>query len=294
MVGDSLDELAEAIERGESKQLKEYLAAMAKFHRYSLGNAMLIAWQRPNATHVAGFHTWKKLGRQVKRGEKGIRILAPIVRRRRGQVKGDGTEAETEQQDDQREDGLVTFKSVCVFDVGQTSGKPLPEFAQVAGEPGQFTERLKESVSARGINVEYSDQTGRAEGFSAGGRIVLRKGLPPAVEFSVLVHELAHELLHQGGKAKPESKTVLETEAEAVAFSVCQAAGLKAEDSSADYIQLYRGSKETLMESLARIRDVSVEIIQALLGEKGGTQSSAGPKQQAHLAGQDEPVRAAA
>ncbi|MBN1837463.1 MAG: hypothetical protein JW820_16530 [Spirochaetales bacterium] len=257
---------------------------MAKFHRYSLGNAMLIAWQRPKATHVAGFHTWKKLGRRVKRGEKGIRILAPILRKR---PVGDGAESGStmNEQVDENEDGeTITFKSVCVFDVAQTSGKPLPAFSEVEGEPGQFAERLREFIAAKGIDLEYSDRTGTAEGFSAGGRIVLRKGLPAAAELSVLVHELAHELLHQGEEAKPESKTVRETEAEAVAFSVCQAVGLEARDSSADYIQLYRGSKDTLMESLARNRDVAVEIIRAVVDVREAGERSAGTPQQAERA----------
>jgi len=286
MVGESLDKLAEAIERGESQQLKNYLAAMAKFHRYSLGNAMLIAWQRPGATQVAGFHAWRKLGRHVKKSEKGIRILAPIRWRPK---RSDATDSEEEE-----EDRIAGFRSCCVFDISQTDGKELPEFAQVNGEPGEYTGCLKSFVESRGIKLEYSNEIGRARGASAGGRIILREDLGGAEEFSVLVHELAHEMLHQSKDRKPESKTVLETEAEAVAFSVCHAVGLEAMDSSADYIQLYRGNRDTLMESLARIRDVAVEIIRALVDRKEARQAIAGPKQQAHLAGQDEPVRAAA
>src|SRR2546427_4733018 len=75
----AIEQLSQALERGHSETLREYLAAMARFHRYSLHNIMLIASQRPDATHVAGFQTWKQLGRFVKKGAKGILILAPVL-----------------------------------------------------------------------------------------------------------------------------------------------------------------------------------------------------------------------
>jgi len=251
----SLDELADAVEQGKSEQLKRYLAMLARFHRYSLGNVLLIGWQRPDATRVAGFHTWKKLGRHVKRGEKGIRILAPIVWRKK--EKQERSEGEDEEE-------LVQFRTVCVFDVAQTDGKPLPEFAQACGQPGEHTDMLMQFAAERGIEVEFSAALISAHGLSAGGKIIVRKGLSPAEEFSVLAHELAHELLHRDEEETPASRTVRETEAEAVAFVVCQAVGLEAVNAAADYIKLYQGSKETLLESLQRIREAAVEIIGAI------------------------------
>ena len=140
----ALDELVTAIEAGHSEQLKSYLSMMGRFHRYSARNSMLIYLQRRNATHVAGYGRWRQLGRKVKRGEKAIRILAPIVVRK---------------QDDDTEDKdkLVAFKGACVFDIGQTEGRDLPEFAKVSGHPGEYAERLKRTIAARGINLEYSD-----------------------------------------------------------------------------------------------------------------------------------------
>src|SRR6185437_13370112 len=82
LASNAIEQLRQALEGGHSERLKEYLAAMARFRRYSWGNVMLIASQKPNATHVAGFHAWHKLGRFVKKGEKGILILAPIIRKK--------------------------------------------------------------------------------------------------------------------------------------------------------------------------------------------------------------------
>jgi len=256
MVTQALDELASALERGESEQLKAYLSTLGRFHRYSVGNVLLIAMQRPGATHVAGFRTWQKLGRQVKEGEKGIRIFAPIVWRVKKAERQEGSDGEDIEE-------LVRFRSVCVFDVAQTDGKPLPEFAQTGGEPGEHTHRLMQFAVEQGIEVEFSDALVSAHGLSAGGKIIVRKGLSAAEGFSVLAHELAHELLHRD-QDEPLSRTVRETEAEAVAFVVCQAVGLEAVNAAADYIKLYQGSKETLLESLQRIREAAVEIIGAM------------------------------
>ena len=287
MVEGSLDELADAVEQGKSEKLKRYLAMLARFHRYSLGNVLLIGWQRPDATRVAGFHTWKRLGRHVKRGERGIRILAPIVRRRR--KRGEDEERQEDDDGDKTEEEIAAFRSVAVFDLAQTKGRPLEEFARTAGNPGEYAERLRQFIERRGIGLAFSDRTGGAEGYSTGGKIVVRRGLEPAEEFSVLVHEMAHELLHQDDAAREQSRTVRETEAEAVAFVVCQAVGLEARSSATDYIHLYDGDKKTLMASLGRIRATAVEIIEGI-----AQQETPGPKQQARLAEQDEPVLAAA
>ena len=267
LVPQALDALASAIEKGESQQLKAYLVTLARFRRYSVGNVLLIGMQRPGATRVAGVRAWNKLGRHVKQGEKGIRIYAPIVWRKKDNKQG------SEEGDDA--DELVRFRSVCVFDMAQTDGRPLPAFAQARGEPGEYTDRLMALAASRGIEVEFSDALVSAHGLSAGGKILVRKGLSAAEKFSVLAHELAHELLHRDEDEEPLSRTVRETEAEAVAFVVCQAVGVEAMSAAADYIRLYRGSKETRLESLQRIREAAVEIIAAITS-KDETRSKAG------------------
>lgn len=258
----ALEELAEALSQGKSETLVRYLEVLSKFHQYSFGNCMLIAIQRPDATHVAGFHRWKKLGRYVKKGEKGILILAPVVRRRRADERSaDG--AEDEAAEGSRE-SICGFRAVYVFDVSQTDGKDLPEFSQIAGDPGDQVERLEDVVRSHGIELVYEDHLGGADGRSEGGRIALREGLPPAEHFAVLAHELAHELLHRAERRKETTRKIRELEAEAVAFVIAKAAGLEGISRSADYIQLYSGDKELLMQSLEHIQRVSADIIEAL------------------------------
>jgi hypothetical protein len=253
-----ITELSDELKSGRSERLVRFLSAMARFHDYSLGNALLIATQRPDATQVAGFHTWKELGRQVCRGEKGIAIRAPLVYARRD----DNGAAEASNTDPLKV--VRGFRVVYVFDVSQTDGEPLPGLANATGDPEDFTERLSSQIRERGIELLYSDSLGTANGASMGGKIAIRQGLSPAEEFSTLVHELAHELLHRNGEQRP-SKTVRETEAEAVAFVVSRAIGLDATHAAADYIGLYQGNVETLQESLARVHSTASEILSELI-----------------------------
>ena len=250
----AIEQLSQALERGHSEALREYLAAMARFHRYSLHNIMLIASQRPNATHVAGFQTWKQLGRFVKTGAKGILILAPLPPRK---------DAEASDREEGTERAAVHFRAVYVFDVADTDGNPLPELGNAEGDPSGHTERLKAFIVNRGIQLEYSDAIYPAQGQCSLGKIMLLPGQSAAEEFATLAHEAAHALLHQGDRRPETTKRVRETEAEAVAFVVCEAIGLKAA-SSADYIQLYSGDKETLAESLEHIQRVSADVLTAI------------------------------
>jgi len=256
----ALASLAQELAAGRSQRLVEYLDVLGRFHHYSFGNALLIAFQKPDATHVAGFHAWKKFDRYVKKGEKGIVILAPLVYKRK--VKDD----EPPNDEKPREvTHLKGFKAVYVFDVSQTDGKPLPEFARVSGDPGHYTKRLKELVAREGIELVYEESLLGAEGRSEGGKILLRTNLDPAKEFAVLVHELAHEKLHKGARRKETTKAIRETEAEAVAYVVSQAVGLETNSAAADYIQLWNGTVETLADSLDHIQRTATQILSQLL-----------------------------
>lgn len=255
----ALTELASQLEEGKSETLVQYLEMLARFHHYSFGNCMLIAMQRPDATHVAGFTRWKELGRYVKKGEHGIAILAPLVKRKKvEETKDDGTE-ETKQAR-----SLYGFKVVHIFDVTQTEGKELAEFAAISGEPGEKLGKLETVIREHGIVVEYADALGGALGLSEGGKIQVLEQLDPAEKFSVLAHEFGHELLHRGERRKETTKTVRETEAEAVAFVVCHASGLECSTRSSDYIQLYAGDTEVLQESLDHIQRVASTILSEL------------------------------
>lgn len=258
LVDEALDRLFEALRQGKSEALLRYLAAMARFHQYSVHNVFLILAQRPDATHVAGFGTWKTLGRYVRKGEKGILILAPILIRRQSDASNDNDEEDSEV--------IVRFRGVYVFDVSQTEGTPLPEPVHVGGDPRFYLSRLRAHIVACGITIDAEPALGTAEGVSHGGSIGVRAGLSAPREFAVLVHELAHELMHRGAE-RPQSKTIRELEAEAVAFVVSHAIGLDAGVASSDYIQLYDGKPETLSQSLDRIQRAASQILEGIQSE---------------------------
>jgi hypothetical protein len=251
--------LIEQLEAGRSDALTNYLTAMSRFHNYSFGNVLEIARQMPTATRVAGFWTWKNLGRSVMAGQKGIRILAPIVGVRR--------KKDSEAQKDitkQNERVLLGFRNAYVFDVSQTDGVDLPTMHEVSGDPGENIERLTMFLTRKGIGVSYSETIAPALGMSYGGRIVLLPGQSKAETFSTLVHEAGHELLHRSERRTATTKTVRETEAEAVAFVVGKAVGLVTGSASADYIQLYCGNASLLAESLEVIQQTASAILASL------------------------------
>lgn len=254
-----IDELAHALEQGRSETLLRFLEFQARFHNYSFRNCLLVALQNPEATYVAGFARWKQLGRFVKKGEKGMMILAPLISRRKSEDEGDESGEAVRK--------VRGFRTVHVFDVSQTEGAPLPEFSRLAGDPGDKLQKLQSHVLSYGIELEFAANLGGAHGASEGGRITVLEGLDAAEEFSVTVHELAHELLHRSERRKETTRKVRELEAEAVAFVVSRAVGLDAASHSADYIQLYSGDKELLMQSLDHIQRVAARIIEALEAE---------------------------
>lgn len=254
----AIDELAQALEAGHSEALAQYLAALSRFHKYSLHNVMLIVLQRPGATHVAGFHAWHKFGRHVRKGEKAITIFAPILRRQK-----------TSQNESCQEvaELLLGYRSCAVFDVSQTEGKDLPSIATVRGDTRHYGDRLSAFTLSLGIRLEYSASIAPARGFSEGGKITLLPNLTSAEQAAVLAHELAHEFLHHQPRRAPTSKAVRETEAEAVAYVVCRAIGLETGTAAADYIQLHRGDAKLMLESLNYIRLAASRILDGILDQ---------------------------
>ncbi|MEM7628400.1 MAG: ArdC family protein, partial [Planctomycetota bacterium] len=142
-VSAAIDELAAQLDAGKSESLTAYLDMMGRFHRYSFGNIMLIMGQRPDATRVAGLRAWQSMGRCVKRGEKGIVIIAPMVF--------------TKSDHDERSDSdrpVVRFRATHVFDISQTEGEPLPELDRIGGDPGKHLHMLEAAIAADGIRLE--------------------------------------------------------------------------------------------------------------------------------------------
>jgi antirestriction protein ArdC len=258
LTNQAIEKLITALNEGRSETLTQYLAAIGRFHRYSLRNVMLIASQKPTATHVAGFQSWHRLGRFVKKGEKGIMILAPVVRRK--------TESK-EQEETDESSTAVGFRAAYVFDISQTDGQELPSIGSVDGDPREYRERLAKLVTEQGIALEYSQDIAPARGTSAGGKITLLPGQSPAEEFATLAHELAHEMMHRDERRTSTSKRSRETEAEAVAFVVCNAIGLETGSASQDYIQLYDGDAKLLTASLEYIQKTTTQILNAIGAE---------------------------
>lgn len=248
--------LAEQMRQGKSQALIRYLEVAAQFHSYSMGNIILAMWQRDDLSWLAGLRQWNRLGRFVRPGEKGIMILAPLVRTKRKKAPPDPLDLEVPEGPQI----IIGFKPVYVFDVSQTEGKSLPAIVHATGDASGYYPALQEAIREAGIALEYAECVlGRygVHGASFGGRIVMQEDLDPPEDFRCLVHEFAHELLHQ--KDTQESKTIRETEADATAFVVCRHFGIACNTS--DYLILYHSDPKILFERMETIRQTAAAII---------------------------------
>ena len=257
----ALTRLSHGLTHGDSDALKNYLAFTARFHQYSFRNQLLILFQNPDSTFVAGFQKWTEMRRWVKRGEKGMAILVPITHKRKTENQ-EGSDDKSEEPS-RVEERLVGFTTGYVFDIAQTDGEPLPEFRTPRGHPVTYLETLIKLTASMGIKLSYAQNLGGARGLSKGNAIVLLDGMMPAEEFQVLCHELAHEMLHKGERRIQTTKQIRELEAEAVAYAVGSAIGLECE-CSFDYIRLYKGDEKMLSQSLHHIQRTASEILSAL------------------------------
>jgi antirestriction protein ArdC len=205
---------------------RRWAETRATFHDYSMGNCMLIAMQRPDATQVAGFKSWQALGRQVRKGERSIRIMAPMSVKDR--------DANGEETGEVR----TFFRAVPVFDVSQTDGEPLPEPPRepITGDSHErYLEPLKDLARSMGIAVYEYEPTSAAQGFydAKGQRIVISRELAPNGKVRTLVHELAHA---HGVTYKDYSRGEAEVIVETAATIVCGALGLDTSGESIPYI----------------------------------------------------------
>ncbi|MCK4222273.1 MAG: DUF192 domain-containing protein [Dehalococcoidia bacterium] len=269
-IDDVLKRLKEGVDDiQDSNNFREFLLTMSKFHDYSIGNLILITIQRPDATRVAGYNTWKDLGRWVKKGEKGIAILAPCLPPKSARV----TELEDEKSDEEErvtEIRPLYFKVVHVFDVSQTEGKPLPEFEVPAltGEANDelFTEVLKLARS-QGLDVSFEsrpNQDPAIKGMYSGKMIWIRPEEFRAQQLKTLLHEIAH--YYSEGVFRMSRRNA-ETIAESVAFTVGAHFGFDTGVRSFPYVALWAEDKKLLEQNLANMRKVSTRIIDALKPE---------------------------
>ena len=261
-----VDEALERLESGVSRildgeEFKRYLSVAAKFHNYSANNCLFVLMQKPEATRVAGYRTWQQMGRQVRKGEKGIHILAPITQK----VKSEADEAVR---------ALVGFKTVTVFDISQTDGEPLPEALRPEDldpqEGAQIAEKVYEGLSrfceAEGVAVELEERRSGDYGSyqRTERRIVLNAALPATEKATTLAHELAHHLLHGVTQADGTVKQTKEIEAEGAAFVVCAAFGLDTSRFTFAYVANYAGESEALKAALERIQGTARRLMEAV------------------------------
>ncbi len=226
----------------KSAAMESFLKCQARFHAYSFNNQLMILITRPNATHVAGYTTWKKLKRQVMRGEKGIPIYAPHT-------------IQKLDEDNKPERG---FHITCVYDISQTEGEPLPEAPQWKSpeKRAQLEEALKRFATSRGIEVETRDLEGETQGESKNGNILM----DPAAGTSTLIHEVAHELLHHATRQTREAE---ELEAESIAFVVCAHFNMD-DNASPNYLALWDADAEKIKARAKTITSTAKTIITAI------------------------------
>jgi antirestriction protein ArdC len=224
---------------------------------------MLILMQKPEASFVAGYRQWqKKFNRHVKKGEKGIAILAPFTYKK--EVKKSNLNSNT--SDEETEEVKQTyFNTVYVFDISQTEGEPVPQMdMELENTNQELINQLLDYAANQEIEVGFKPLSGGTDGYSRGGEIVINDNANETEQASILVHELAHEHLHFTSESNSLnlSKEIIEMEAESVAFVVMDYFNI--EIKSDKYLALYKESYD-LMESFKRINDVSSRILDYLL-----------------------------
>ena len=263
-VTEILDQLEKGVsELFESDRFKEYLTCMSKFHNYSFNNTLLIAMQKPDATLVAGFNAWKdKHGRMVKKGERGIRILAPYKYAVEAEPEHEGEEPKIIER--------TGFKPAYVFDVSQTEGKELPSIAvnELSGDVNEYNKLFRALRIVCPVPVDFEDIEGGSKGYfsDSENRIAIKKGMSQVQTIKTLVHETAHAMLHSSAaedKDNPVDRRTKEVEAESIAFTVCKRYGLDTEDYSFGYIAGWSSGKDAkeLKASLERIKDTADKMI---------------------------------
>ena len=291
---DKLKELTERLERGlqdlfESDRYKEYLNVMSKFHSYSLNNTILIAMQKPDASLVAGFNAWKNnFGRTIKKGEKGIRIIAPSPYKIKKEMEkiDPKTQKAIIGQDGKPvtkevEVTIPAFKAVSVFDISQTEGKELPNIAvdELSGSVDRYKEFFSALEKTSPVPISFEKIEGSSHGYFhlVDKRIAIKEGMSELQTLKTAIHEISHARLHDvdlntsrnSPDSKPEKHTdqrTREVEAESVAYVVCQHYGLDTSDYSFGYIAGWSSGKELaeLKGSLETVRGTASEIIKSV------------------------------
>lgn len=284
---EKMKEITDRLEQGiqdlfESDRFKEYLQVMSKFHNYSFNNTLLIAMQKPDATLIAGYNSWKNLfGRQVTRGAKGIKVIAPSPYKVKKEV--DKIDPKTQKPvtdkngktvKEETEITVPAFKVVSVFDVSQTEGKELPSIGvdELTGDVAQYADFFKATEQASPAPVGFEKIESGAKGYysQTEKRIAINEGMSELQNLKTLIHEIAHAKLHDidlNAPAKEQAdrpdRRTREVQAESIAYAVCQHYGLDTSDYSFSYVATWSSGRELaeLKASLETIRSTASELI---------------------------------
>ena len=286
---EKLKEITDRLEQGiaelfDSERYREYLKVMSKFHNYSFNNTLLIAMQKPDASLVAGFSAWKNnFGRNVMKGQKGIKIIAPSPFKIRQEVEkidphtqkpiiGKDGKPVTEE----KEVKILAYKVVSVFDVSQTEGKELPDIAvdELTGDVDRYKDFFAALEKTSPVPIAFENIGGGSHGYYhlEDKRIAINEGMSELQTLKTAIHEIAHAKLHDIDLNAPKDeqprvdRRTREVEAESVAYTVCQHYGLDTSDYSFGYVAGWSSGRELseLKSSLETIRSAAAEIINSI------------------------------
>ena len=287
---EKLKEITDRLEQGitelfDSERYREYLRVMSKFHNYSFNNTLLIAMQKPDASLVAGFSAWKNnFGRNVIKGQKGIKIIAPSPYKVKQEMKK--IDPHTQQPiigkdgkpvTEEKEITIPAYKVVSVFDVSQTEGKELPDIAvdELTGDVERYRDFFAALEKTSPVPIGFEQIPGSSHGYYhlEDKRIALDEGMSELQTLKTLIHEIAHAKLHdidlnaplEDLENRPDRRT-REVQAESVAYAVCQHYGLDTSDYSFGYVAGWSAGRELaeLKSSLETIRSTAAEIINSI------------------------------
>ena len=289
---EKLKEITDRLEQGikelfDSERYKEYLRVMSKFHNYSFNNTLLIAMQKPDASLIAGFNAWKNnFKRNVMKGEKGIKILAPSPFKIKQEMEkiDPATQkpvigADGKPVTEEKEITIPAFKVVSVFDVSQTEGKEIPNLAvdMLTGDVERFKDVFAALEKTSPVPIGFEKIEGGAHGYYhlEEKRIAIDEGMSELQTLKTAIHEIAHAKLHDidlnapvTEQADRPDRRTREVQAESVAYAVCQHYGLDTSDYSFGYVAGWSSGRELdeLKSSLETIRSAAAEIINSIDG----------------------------
>ena len=309
---EKLKEITDRLEQGitelfDSERYREYLRVMSKFHNYSFNNTLLIAMQKPDASLVAGFSAWKNnFGRNVIKGQKGIKIIAPSPYKVKQEMKK--IDPHTQQPiigkdgkpvTEEKEITIPAYTVVSVFDVSQTEGRELPDIAvnELTGDVERYRDFFAALEKTSPVPIGFEQIPGSSHGYYhlEDKRIAIDEGMSEIQTLKTAIHEIAHAKLHDIDLNAPENeqqpridRRTREVEAESVAYTVCQHYGLDTSDYSFGYVAGWSSGRELseLKSSLETIRSAAAEIINSI-DETLAELSKAQDKEQ--TAGQEQP-----